>query len=43
VVDVRKLLEYNQQIRHEYFETLATLSWDELTRNREAILGAVSS
>jgi len=36
MVDVRKLLEYNQQIRHKYFETLATLSWDELTRNREA-------
>jgi len=36
MVDVRKLLEYNESVRHRYFEKLAELSWEELTKNREA-------
>jgi uncharacterized damage-inducible protein DinB len=36
VVDVRKLLEYNESVRHKYFEKLAELSWEEFTKNREA-------
>jgi len=36
VVDVRKLLEYNESVRHRYFETLSRLSWEEFTENREA-------
>jgi uncharacterized damage-inducible protein DinB len=36
VVDVRKLLEYNEIVRHRYFEGLTRLSWDEFTENREA-------
>jgi uncharacterized damage-inducible protein DinB len=36
VVDVRKLLEYNETVRHRYFEALAKLPWKELTKNREA-------
>jgi uncharacterized damage-inducible protein DinB len=36
MVDVRKLLEYNESVRHRYFEKLAELSWEEFTKNREA-------
>ena len=36
MVDIKKLLEYNETLRQKYFETLAKLSWTELTKNREA-------
>jgi len=36
MVDVRKLIEYNEEVRHRYFDSLAKLSWEELTKNREA-------
>jgi uncharacterized damage-inducible protein DinB len=36
MVDVRKLIEYNAEVRHRYFDSLAKLPWDELTKNREA-------
>jgi uncharacterized damage-inducible protein DinB len=36
MVDVRKLLEYNESVRHKYFRKLARLSWEEFTKNREA-------
>jgi uncharacterized damage-inducible protein DinB len=36
VVDVRKLLEYNESARHRYFETFAGISWEAFTENREA-------
>jgi uncharacterized damage-inducible protein DinB len=36
MVDVTKLLEYNETVRHRYFETLTRLSWEEFTENREA-------
>ena len=36
MVDVKELLKYNEEVRHRYFETLASLSWDELVKNREA-------
>jgi uncharacterized damage-inducible protein DinB len=36
MVDVRKLLEYNESMRHRYFENLTRLSWEEFTKNREA-------
>jgi uncharacterized damage-inducible protein DinB len=36
MVDVKKLLEYNQVVRHKYFKSLANLSWEEFTQNREA-------
>ena len=36
MVDVRKLLEYNESVRHRYFRKLARLSWEEFTKNREA-------
>jgi uncharacterized damage-inducible protein DinB len=36
MVEVRQLLEYNDKVRHRYFETLAKLPWDEFVKNREA-------
>lgn len=36
VVDVRKLLEYNESVRHRYFESFMRLSWGEFSMNREA-------
>jgi len=36
MVEVRKLLEYNEKVRHRYFETLAKLPWKEFVENREA-------
>ncbi len=36
VVDIKKLLEYNETMRHRYFETFTKLSWEEFTKNREA-------
>jgi uncharacterized damage-inducible protein DinB len=36
MADVRKLLEYNESVRHRYFENFSRLSWEEFTKNREA-------
>jgi len=36
MVDIRKLLEYNDEVRHRYFKCLTQLSWSEFTKNREA-------
>jgi len=36
VVDVKNLLEYNEEVRHRYFDALSKLPWDELVKNREA-------
>ena len=36
VVEVKQLLEYNDQIRHRYFDALAKLPWSEFIENREA-------
>jgi len=36
MVDIKKLLEYNENLRHRYFETFTKLSWTEFTKNREA-------
>lgn len=35
-VGVRTLLEYNESVRHRYFECFTKLSWEEFTKNREA-------
>jgi uncharacterized damage-inducible protein DinB len=37
------LLEYNEKARHEYFETLSKLPWDELTKNREASFHSIKN
>ena len=36
MVDIKKLLQYNETIRHRYFETFTKLPWREFTKNREA-------
>jgi uncharacterized damage-inducible protein DinB len=36
MVDVRKLLAYNEEVRHRYFNTLTALPWEEVIENREA-------
>ena len=36
MIDVRKLLDYNEEVRHRYFDVLAKLPWKELVENREA-------
>ncbi len=36
MVDVGRLIEYNEDVRHRYFAALTNLPWDEFTKNREA-------
>ena len=36
MVNIIELLKYNEEVRHRYFETLASLPWEELVRNRKA-------
>jgi uncharacterized damage-inducible protein DinB len=36
MVEVKQLLEYNEKVRHRYFEALTKLPWNEFVKNREA-------
>jgi uncharacterized damage-inducible protein DinB len=36
MVDIKKLLEYNETIRHRYLEAFTKLPWKEFAKNREA-------
>jgi uncharacterized damage-inducible protein DinB len=36
LVDIKRLLEYNEVVRHRYFETIAKLPWPEVVKDREA-------
>ncbi len=36
MVDIKKLVEYNEEVRHRYLDALGKLPWDEFVRNREA-------
>lgn len=36
MVEVRRLIEYNDCVRHRYFDCLTKLSWEAFARNREA-------
>ena len=36
MVDIKELLEYNEGVRHRYFEKLAKMSWTEFSKNKEA-------
>jgi uncharacterized damage-inducible protein DinB len=36
MVDVRRLIEYNEDVRHRYLSVLAKLPWSEFVKNREA-------
>jgi uncharacterized damage-inducible protein DinB len=43
MVEVRKLLEYNEVVRHKYFECFTKLSWKEFVKNREASFHSIRS
>jgi uncharacterized damage-inducible protein DinB len=41
MVNIKQLLEYNEMVRHRYFESVAKLPWDEFTKNREASFNSI--
>jgi uncharacterized damage-inducible protein DinB len=43
MVDVKDLLDYNEVVRHRYFEALRKLSWKELVKNREASFHSIKN
>jgi uncharacterized damage-inducible protein DinB len=43
MVDVRKLLKYNETVRHRYFRKLNELSWEEFAKNREASFHSIKN
>ena len=40
MANVIELLEYDAEVRHEYFETLTSL-WDKLVKNHAASFGSL--
>jgi uncharacterized damage-inducible protein DinB len=36
MVDIVKLLQYNEDVRHRYLDAMAKLPWNEFVKNREA-------
>jgi len=36
MVDIKALIEYNEEVRNRYFESLRKLPWAEFVKNREA-------
>ncbi len=36
MVNIKALLDYNEDLRHKYFDALSKLSWNEFAKNREA-------
>lgn len=43
MVDVKELMEYNENVRHKYFDCMAKLPWTEFVKNREASFHSVRS
>jgi uncharacterized damage-inducible protein DinB len=41
MVSVVKLLEYSQELRHRYLDTLAKLPWEEVVSDRGASFGSI--
>lgn len=41
MVSVVKLLEYSQELRHRYLDTLAKLPWEEVVKDRGASFGSI--
>jgi len=41
MVHIKELLEYNEIVRHRYFEGFVKLSWGEFTKNREASFNSI--
>ena len=43
MADIKELLEYNESVRHRYFEKLAKMSWTEFSKNREASFHSIKN
>ncbi len=43
MVDVKQLMEYNQEVRHSYFDAFKKIPWDEFVKNREASFHSLRS
>jgi uncharacterized damage-inducible protein DinB len=41
MVDVQKLLKYNDIVRHRYFEQFTKLAWEEFIKNRKASFNSI--
>jgi uncharacterized damage-inducible protein DinB len=41
MIDITKLMKYNQYLRHAYFDVLRELPWDELVKDRSASFGSM--
>ena len=41
MIDIIKLMKYNQYLRHAYFDVLRELPWDELVKDRGASFGSL--
>lgn len=41
MIDVVRLLEYSQELRHRYFDTLSDLSWEDVVTDRGASFGSI--
>lgn len=41
MVEIEKLLQYNDRVRRRYFECLTGLRWSEFVKNREASWGSI--
>jgi len=41
MIDDVRLLEYSQELRHRYFDTLRNLSWEEVVTDRGASFGSL--
>ena len=41
MIDITRLMEYNQYLRHAYFDELKMLPWDELVKDMDASFGSL--
>jgi uncharacterized damage-inducible protein DinB len=41
MVHIKELLEYNETVRHRYFESFTKMPWSEFTKNREASFNSI--
>ena len=41
MIDITRLMEYNQYLRHAYFDELKMLPWDELVKDKDASFGSL--
>jgi len=43
MIDIVKLLDYTQYLRHRYLQTFRELSWDEVVEDRGASFGSIKN